>query len=120
MPPFAAADAVSVSQNCTRMRHSCRLSQAAIFGVSFFNGTDRWSSTEAKRGVLVGPVERYSLQQKLDGQRAGLAALDDGLNDVGGEICEPQEPADMRFAEAVALRNLGGIGEFTLLQHAHP
>jgi hypothetical protein len=28
--------------------------------------------------VLVGPVERYALQQKLDGQRAGLAALDDG------------------------------------------
>jgi hypothetical protein len=23
-----------------------------------------------------------------------LAALDDGLYDVGGEICEPQEPAD--------------------------
>jgi signal transduction histidine kinase len=41
-----------------------------------------------------------------------LAALDDGLNDVGGEICEPQEPADMRFAEAMTLRNLNGIGEF--------
>ena len=102
------------------MRHSRRRSQAAIFGVSFFNGSDLWSSTEAKRGVLVGPVERYALQQKLDGQRAGLAALDDGLYDVGGEICEPQEPADMRFAEAMALRNLSGIGEFTLLQHAHP
>jgi hypothetical protein len=38
MPPFAAADAVSVSQNCTRMRHSCRLSQAAIFGGSFVKG----------------------------------------------------------------------------------
>jgi hypothetical protein len=49
-----------------------------------------------------------------------LAALDDGLYDVGGEICEPQEPADMRFAEAMTLRNLNGIGEFTLLQHAHP
>ena len=34
-----------------------------------------------------------------------MAALDDGLYDVGGEICEPQEPADMRFAEAMALRN---------------
>jgi hypothetical protein len=49
------------------MRHSRRLSQAAIFGVSFFNRSDLWSSTEAKRGVLVGPVERYALQQKLDG-----------------------------------------------------
>jgi hypothetical protein len=34
-----AVDAVSVSQNCTRMGHSRRLSQAAIFGVSFFNGS---------------------------------------------------------------------------------
>ena len=49
-----------------------------------------------------------------------MAALDDGLYDVGGEICKPQEPADMRFAEAMTLRNLSGIGEFTLLQHAHP
>ena len=44
-----------------------------------------------------------------------MAALDDGLYDVGGEICEPQEPADMRFAEAMALRNLGGIGVFHLV-----
>ena len=47
-------------------------------------------STEAKRGALVRPVERYALQQQLDGQGARLAALDDGLYDVGGEICEPQ------------------------------
>jgi hypothetical protein len=26
----------------------------------------------------------------------------------------------MRFAEAMALRNLSGIGEFTLSQRAHP
>ena len=77
-------------------------------------------STEAKRAALVGPVERYALQQWLDGQGARLAALDNGLYDVRGEICKPQEPADMRFAEAVALRNLSGIGEFTLSQHAHP
>ena len=38
-----------------------------------------------------------------------MAALDDGLYDVGGEICKPQEPADVRFAEAMALRNLSGI-----------
>ena len=49
-----------------------------------------------------------------------MAALDDGLYDVGGEICKPQEPADVRFAEAMALGDLSGIGEFTLLQHAHP
>ena len=49
-----------------------------------------------------------------------MAALDYGLYDVGGEICKPQEPADMGFAEAMALRNLSGIGECTLLQHAHP
>jgi hypothetical protein len=56
-------------QHCTRMRHSCRLSQAAILGVSFFNGSGFYFSTEATRGALVGPVERY---------------------------CEPQEPADTR------------------------
>ena len=49
-----------------------------------------------------------------------MAALGNGLYDVRGEICKPQEPADMSFAEAIALRNLGAIGEFTLLQHAQP
>ena len=112
--------AVSVSQNCMRMRHSRRRSQAAIFGVSFFSGCGLEFSTEAKRGALVGPVERYALQQQLDGQGARLAAVDNGLYDVRGEICKPQEPADMRFAEAMAPRNLSGIGEFTSLQHAHP
>jgi len=39
IPPFGGSNPVSVSQNCTRMGHSRRLSQAAIFGVSFFNGS---------------------------------------------------------------------------------
>src|ERR1700746_2810535 len=38
----------------------------------------------------------------------------------GGCRGRPSEPADMGFAEAMALRYLSGIGEFTLLQHAHP
>jgi hypothetical protein len=49
-----------------------------------------------------------------------LAALDNGLYDVRGEICKPQEPADMRFAEAIAPRNLSGIGEFKLTKLMGP
>jgi hypothetical protein len=77
-------------------------------------------STVAERGALVEPIERYALQQPLDSQGARLAALDDRLDDIGGEISKPQETADMRLAESIGLRNLGGIDKFTLPQHAHP
>jgi hypothetical protein len=39
------------------------------------------------------------LQQQLDCQRTELAALDDGLDDVGCQIGKPQKPADVRVAE---------------------
>jgi hypothetical protein len=73
---------------------------------------------ESEGGPLVGPVKGYASQQQLDGQGARLAALDDGLHNVGGQIGKPQKPADVGTAEPKALRNLGGIDEFTLLQPA--
>ena len=70
--------------------------------------------------ALVDPVKRYASQQQLDGQGARLAAIDNGLHDVGGQISKPQMPADVGIAEPKALRNLGGIDKFTLPQPAHP
>jgi hypothetical protein len=64
-------------------------------------------STVAERGALVGPIERYAVQQTLDGQGARLAALDDRLGDIGGDISKPRETADMRLSESIGLRNLG-------------
>jgi hypothetical protein len=40
--------------------------------------------------------------------------LDNGLNNVGSKIGKPQKPANMRVAEAKALRNFGGVGVFAL------
>lgn len=61
--PFAGEVTVSASQSFPRIRHS-RLSQRVIFGVSFL--LERiLVSTEVEGGALVGPVERYTLQQQL-------------------------------------------------------
>jgi hypothetical protein len=54
--PFAAEVMVSASQNCPRIRHFRRLSQRAIFGVSFLRERSLVLS-ESKRGELVGPVQ---------------------------------------------------------------
>ena len=101
------------------MRRSRRLSPEAIFWCLVF-GNRLLSSTQSERGALVGPVKRDASQQQLDGQGAWLAALDDGLHDVGGQISKPQKPADVGIAELKALRNLGGVNEFALSQPAHP
>ena len=69
---------------------------------------------ESESGALVGPVERDTSQQQLDRQAASLAALDDGLHNVGSQIGEPQKPADMGIAQPKALCNLARIDEFTL------
>jgi hypothetical protein len=56
----------------------------------FVSGTNFWRlvlrelyslSADAEYGVLVGPIQRYTLQQPLDSQGARLAALDDLLDD---------------------------------------
>jgi hypothetical protein len=53
-------------------------------------------------------------------QDARLAALSDGLHDIGGQIGEPKQPADMGVAQPKALCNLGGIDELNVVQRAHP
>ena len=53
-------------------------------------------STDAERCAPVGPIEWYALQQPRDGHGARQAALDDRLDDIGGEISKPRETADMR------------------------
>jgi hypothetical protein len=49
-----------------------------------------------------------------------LAALDDSLDDIGGQVGEPKQPADVGVAEPKPLCNLGGIDELRLPQRAHP
>ena len=118
------------------MCRSGHLSLVAIFGVLLLGGTHApfrllagWSKArkncncnvaDSEGSALVSPVERDAAQEQLDGQGARLAALNDGLHDVGGQISEPQKPADVGIAEPKALRNLGGIDDFTLPQRAHP
>ena len=67
---------------------------------------------EAEYSALLGPGERDPTKQQLDGERAGLAAFDDTLDDVGGQIGETQNPANVRVAQPETLSNLGGIRIF--------
>lgn len=53
---------------------------------------------ERKYGALIGPGERNPSQQQLDGERAWLAAIEEGFNDVRCKVSKPQKSADMRFA----------------------
>src|SRR5262249_20408724 len=105
---------------CLGTGHEYVVSAACLWRPFLVSCFRQPTSTECEGGALVGPVKRDASQQQLDGQGVGLAALDDGLHDVGGEISKPQKPTDMGIAEPKALRNLPGIGEFTLPQPAHP
>ena len=69
---------------------------------------------ESECGALVGPRERNPSEQELDGQRSGLTAFDDGLDNVGRKKGKAQEPSDMCIAETEAPGNFGGVGIFAL------
>jgi hypothetical protein len=60
--------------------------------------SSKHSTGKAECGALVCPSAGNALQQSLDGQRAGLATSHNGLDDVGRQIAEPQDPADMGIA----------------------
>jgi hypothetical protein len=51
---------------------------------------------ESECVALIGPGERNTLQQQLDGNRAGLPAFSDGLDNLGRNIGQSQESTDVR------------------------
>jgi hypothetical protein len=95
MPPFRAI--------CRGLRCLCVSNLVAntplrpcVSGANFWRLVLRElysGSTDAERGALVGPIERYALQQPLDGQAARLAALDSPASNVISVIA-PQSPSD--------------------------
>jgi len=75
---------------------------------------------ESECVALVGPGERNTLQQQLDGKRAGLPAFGNGLDNLGRNIGESQEPTDVRVTQAEAASNLYRVGISPLSQCEHP
>ena len=47
-------------------------------------------SMKAERSALIGPIERDAFEQQLHGQNPRLAAFNDCLDNVRGQIGEPQ------------------------------
>ena len=72
-------------------------SPGGIFGISLL-GRYVQKSQQSERSALIGPIQRYTSEQQLDGQDARLVALDNSLHDVGGQIGQPQQPADVGIA----------------------
>jgi hypothetical protein len=70
---------------------------------------------ESERVALVGPVKRNTLQQPLDRKRVGLPAFGNGLDNLGRNIGESQEPTDLRVTQAEAASNLYRVGYIALV-----
>jgi hypothetical protein len=49
-----------------------------------------------------------------------LATIDDCLNDVGRQIAEPQDPADMGLIELEPSGDLGRVGIFSAAKVSNP
>jgi hypothetical protein len=75
---------------------------------------------ESECVALVGPGERNTLQQQLDGKRAGLPAFGNGLDNLGRNIGESQKPTEVRVTQAEAASNLYRVGISPLSQREHP
>ena len=73
-----------------------RASLRAIFVAT--DSTDR--SAKSEELALIGPAERErgQLEQAAAGQRAWLAAIEDGAGDIGGEVGEPGKALGMAIA----------------------
>src|SRR6266536_5340284 len=146
---FAAYGPVCVSQNRGRRPGFRRLSLRANFGVSFSRAhrvnQQRRAGNDARRagedaaivvvksrprsarltrkpecGALVRPNTRNTLQQPLDGQGSGLATFDDRLDNVGRQVAEPQDSADIGVAQSVASCDLHRGRIYSASKGSHP
>ena len=68
------------------------------------------ASGKPERGSLIVPSQRQTGvgQQLGSGQIAWLAAVENGLDDVRGEIAEANEPCKIRWADALPLGECDG------------
>ncbi len=80
----------------------------------------RNSAGEPEYGALGGPNSGYALKQTPHGHRSGLATIDDRLNNVGRQIVEPQDPADMGLIELKLSGDLSCVGIFSAAKVSHP
>ncbi len=64
------------------------------------------------------PNAGNTLKQPLNGQGSGLATFDNSLNDVGRQIADPQNPADMGVAQSEASGHRVRI--FSAAKVSHP
>jgi hypothetical protein len=80
----------------------------------------RNSVSKSECGSLVGPNAGNALKQTLHGHRSRLATFDDRLNDVGRQIAEPQDPADMGLVELELSGDLGRVSIFVAAKIPHP
>jgi hypothetical protein len=80
----------------------------------------RNSVSKSECGALVGPNAGNALKQPLDRHGPGLATFDDRLNDVGRQIAEPQDPADMGLIELELSGDRCCVGIFSAAKVSHP
>src|SRR5262249_45397643 len=70
------------------------------------------SMLEPKLSPLIGPDERDTSQEQVDGEHPRLAAFSDGRDDIGSQVGGAQKAADMRVAQPKASGYLGGVRIF--------
>jgi len=78
------------------------------------------STSKPECGALVSPNARNTSKQPFDGHGSRLATFDDRLDNVGRQIAEPQDPADMGVAQSEAPGDLYRVRIFSAVKVSHP
>jgi hypothetical protein len=102
-----------VGKRCRAYGYRCYRAAARIGGLG-------GSTSKPECGALVCPNAGNTLKQPLDGQGSGLATVDNGLDDVGRQIAEPQDPADMGVAQSEASGDIHRVRIFSAAKVSHP